>query len=142
VRGFPTRQILLLLVLAFVPAIGEALYFRGRVSWQSPVPSSERVTVEQAKSWGSRVQWIDARPDREFAHEHFHSALSLNEDRWNEQLPNILAAWSPEKLIVVYCSAEGCGASRAVAERLRNEAQLKNVFVLDGGWEALRAAER
>ncbi len=129
-------------MLAFVPAIGEALYFRGRVSWQSPVPSSERVTVEQAKSWGSRVLWIDARPDREFAHEHFRSALSLNEDRWNEQLPDVLAAWSPEKLIVVYCSAEGCSASRAVAERLRKEAQLKNVFVLDGGWEALRAAER
>lgn len=98
--------------------------------------------MEQAKAWGTRALWVDARSDKEFAQEHFPNALSLNEDRWNEQLPNVLAVWSPEKLIVVYCSSQGCGASRAIAQRLRDEAQLKNVFVLDGGWEALRAPER
>jgi rhodanese-related sulfurtransferase len=59
----------------------------------------------------------------------------LNEDRWNELLPTLLAQWSLEKKIVVYCSSQSCNASREVAKRLRNEAQLKNVFVLDGGWE-------
>jgi rhodanese-related sulfurtransferase len=140
VPRFLVRQILLLLALAFLPAIGQALYFRERVSWNSPVPESERVTVEQAKGWGTSALWIDARPDDEFAREHFPNALPLNEDHWNGQLPNVLAAWSPEKRVVVYCSTQGCGASRAVAQRLRDEAQIKNVFVLDGGWEALRAA--
>jgi rhodanese-related sulfurtransferase len=140
VPRFLVRQILLLLALAFLPAIGQALYFRERVSWNSPVPESERVTVEQAKGWGTRALWIDARPDYEFEREHFSNALPLNEDHWNGQLPSVLVAWSPEKRVVVYCSTQGCGASRAVAQRLRDEAQIKNVFVLDGGWEALRAA--
>ena len=59
----------------------------------------------------------------------------MNEDRWNELLPQVLAVWSPEKKIVVYCSSLSCNASREVARRLRKEAQLPNVFVLKGGWE-------
>lgn len=139
-RGFLVRQILLLLALAFVPAIGEALYFRNRVSWQSPVPSSEQVTVEKAKSWGADALWIDARPDHDFAQKHYPGALPLNEDHFNTQLPDVLAAWSLQKKIVVYCSSKSCGASRAIARRLHDEADLENVFVLTGGWEALQAA--
>jgi hypothetical protein len=37
---------------------------------------------------------------------------------------------------VVYCSSLSCNASREVARRLRREAQLPDVFVLEGGWEA------
>jgi rhodanese-related sulfurtransferase len=84
---------------------------------------------------GDNAIWVDARPDDEFARDHVPGALSLNEDRWNELLPQFLAAWSPEKRIVVYCSSQGCNASREVARRLRDEPQLKNVFVLQGGWE-------
>lgn len=141
-RGFLLRQILLLLAFAFVPAIGEALYFRNRVSWQSPVPSSEQVTVEKAKAWGGNALWVDARPDQDFAQDHFPNALPLNEDHFNTQLPDVLAAWSLQKKIVVYCSSKSCGASRAIARRLRDEADLENVFVLTGGWEALQAAEK
>ena len=53
-----------------------------------------------------------------------------------ELLPQMLATWSPEKRVVVYCSSESCGSSREVARRLREEARLKDVFVLEGGWEA------
>ena len=59
----------------------------------------------------------------------------MNEDRWNELLPQFLTAWSPEKKVIVYCSAQSCNAAREVAKRLRDEGQLKNVFVLEGGWE-------
>ena len=129
------RQALLLIVLALVPAIGEAIYFRNKVSWQSPIPASELVTVEQARSWGDNVIWVDARPDNEFERDHIPGAILLNEDSWNELLPQFLGQWSPEKRVVVYCSAQSCNASREVAKRLRDEAQLRNVFVLDGGWE-------
>ena len=129
------RQALLLIALALVPAIGEAIYFRNKVSWQSPIPTSELVTVAQAQSWGDNVIWVDARPSEEFDRDHIPGAISLNEDRWNELLPQFLGQWSPEKKVVVYCSAQSCNASREVAKRLRDEAQLKNVFVLDGGWE-------
>ena len=129
------RQALLLIALALVPAIGEAIYFRNRVSWQSPIPASELVTVEQAQSWGDNVIWVDARPAEEFDRDHIPGAISLNEDSWNELLPQFLGQWSPEKRVVVYCSAQSCNASREVAHRLRNEAGLKDVFVLQGGWE-------
>ena len=129
------RQALLLIALALVPAVGEALYFRGKVSWQSPIPASELVTVNQARSWGDNVIWVDARPDNEFERDHIPGAILLNEDRWNELLPQFLGQWSSERKIIVYCSAQSCNASREVAKRLRDEAQLKNVFVLDGGWD-------
>ncbi len=129
------RQALLLIALAFVPAIGEAIYFRDKVSWQSPDRSSEMVNLDQAQSWGANAIWVDARPDNEFEQGHVPGAIPLNEDRWNELLPTLLAQWSLEKKIVVYCSSQSCNASREVARRLRDEAGLKEVFVLRGGWE-------
>jgi rhodanese-related sulfurtransferase len=135
VRPSLVRQALILAALALVPGLGQAIYFRDKVSWRSPIPASEMITVTQARAWGGNAIWIDARPDEEFARDHVPGALSLNEDRWNELLPQFLAAWSPEKKVVVYCGSEGCNASREVARRLRKEAQLPNVFVLEGGWE-------
>ena len=136
------RQTLLLLGLALLPGVGQALYYRDKVSWQTPVAASEMVTLTQARTWGDGAIWIDARPQEEFEREHVPGALLLNEDRWNELLPAMLAAWTPEKRVVVYCSAEGCGASRDVARRLRKEAGLTNVFVLEGGWEAWLAEKK
>lgn len=129
------RQALLLIALAFVPAIGEAIYFRDKVSWQSPVPPSESITVAQARAWAGQAIWVDARPDEEFARDHVPGAVPLNEDRWNELLPQFLATWAPDRKVVVYCSSQSCNVSRDVARRLRKEAQLQNVFVLQGGWE-------
>ena len=134
--GF-VRQVLLLVALAFLPGIGQAVYFRDKVSWQSPVAASDSVTVEQAHAWGGEVLWVDARPDEEFARDHVPDAVPLNEDRWNELLPGFLTVWSraPGKKVVVYCSSQSCNLSRDVARRLRQEAQIQNVFVLKGGWE-------
>jgi rhodanese-related sulfurtransferase len=135
------RDALILIALACLPAIGEAVYFRDRISWRSPIPNSESATVEQARAWGDTAIWVDARPDDEFARDHVPNAVSLNEDRWNELLPQFLPNWSPDKKVVVYCSAQSCNAAREVAKRLRDEVQLKDadgkncVFVLQGGWE-------
>ena len=131
-----TRQAIMLAVLALLPAAGEAIYFRDKISWRSPIPPSELVNADQARAWGQNAIWVDARPDEEFVHDHVPGALSLNEDRWNELLPEFLATWSPGKKVIVYCSSLSCNASREVARRLRKEAQLPDVFVLEGGWEA------
>jgi rhodanese-related sulfurtransferase len=135
VKSSLVRQALVLVALAFLPGIGQALYFRDKVSWQSPIPASEIVTLAQARAWGRNAIWVDARPDVEFEREHIPGAVLLNEDRWSELLPQFLVTWSPEKRVIVYCSSQSCNASREVARRLRDEAQLKNVFVLQGGWE-------
>jgi rhodanese-related sulfurtransferase len=129
------RQVLLLLGLALILAIGQAVYYRDAVSWQTPVRAGEQVTVAEAQSWGAGALWLDARSDEQFERQHVPGALLLNEERWNELLPQALAVWSPDKRIVVYCSSESCHASREVARRLRTEAQLRDVFVLEGGWE-------
>jgi rhodanese-related sulfurtransferase len=136
VRNRWLGQTAALLLLALLPAAGEAVFFRNRISWRSAIPASEMVAVAQARAWGDTAIWVDARPDNEFARDHVPGAISLNEDRWNELLPQFLGAWSPDKKVVVYCSSLSCNASREVARRLRKEAQLQNVFVLEGGWEA------
>lgn len=136
------RQALILLALAFVPGIGQAVYYRDRVSWNAPAVGKDEATLEQVQSWGDAVLWIDARPAAQFEREHIPNALLLNEDDWDELLPPMLAAWSPEKRIVVYCSSQSCAASHEVARRLREEAGLKDVYVLHGGWEAWLASRK
>jgi rhodanese-related sulfurtransferase len=135
VRSSLVRQVLILAALALAPGVGGAVYFRHKISWRSAILPSELATVDQARAWGGDVIWVDARPEDEFASDHVPGAISLNEDRWNELLPEFLAAWSPGKKVVVYCSSLSCNASREVARRLRKEAQLPDVFVLEGGWE-------
>jgi rhodanese-related sulfurtransferase len=136
------RQSLLLIGLAFLPGVGQALYYHDKVSWQTPIAPSEMVTLAQAQAWSDDAIWVDARPEEDYEREHVPGALSLNEDRWSEMLPAMLAKWLPGKRVVVYCSTQGCGASREVAHRLRKEAGLTNVFVLEGGWEGWRAQKK
>ena len=129
------REGLLLIAFAFLPSIAEGIYFHDKISWQSAIPASELVTVDQARAWVNGAIWVDARPDEEFGRDHVPGAFSLNEDHWNELLPQFLPNWSPGKKVVVYCSAASGNAARDVAKRLRDEAQLTQVFVLQGGWE-------
>jgi rhodanese-related sulfurtransferase len=137
------RQAAILAALAFLPAIAQTIYFRGKISWQTPDLPSEVVKIDQARSWGANAIWVDARPDNEFEQDHVPGALLLNEDRWDELLPVFLAQWSQlpvpneSKHVIVYCSTESCNLAREVADRLRKSTQppMQNVFVLDGGWE-------
>jgi rhodanese-related sulfurtransferase len=129
-------QLLLLLGLAFAPAIGQAIYYRQSVSWDQRPVDSALVSLKTAEGWGDRVLWLDARPDSDYARRHIPGALQLNEDHWDEQLRMVLTAWSPERKLVVYCSRQTCNASHEVAERLRDKKiGLGNVYVLEGGWE-------
>ena len=137
------RQAALLIALAFVPAIGQAVYFRGKVSFESRLTSNENVDVDLARSWGDSALWIDARPDNEFEAAHIPGAISLNEDRWNELMPGFQEKWTPEKRIVVYCSSKSCNLAGDVARRLRDELKLPNdIRVLSGGWEEWQAKMR
>lgn len=136
------RQGLLLLALPLLPAVVQGVYYRDKVSWNSPIAASDEATLEQARAWGDNVLWVDARHDEQFEREHVPGALLLNEDHWNELLPRVLENWTPAKRTIVYCSSKSCGASREVARRLREEAGLKNVFVLTGGWEAWLAGKK
>jgi rhodanese-related sulfurtransferase len=132
------RQSAVLLAIALLPAAVQAIYLRDKIPWQSRVAESDFVEVEAARGWGANVLWLDARPANEFERGHIPDAVSLNEDRWSEALPQFLAKdWSPDKKIVVYCSAASCNLAEDVARRLRDEAKLPNdIRILKGGWEA------
>jgi len=132
------RQSAVLLALALLPALVEALYLRDKVPWQSRVADSQFVEVATARSWGDNALWIDARPTDEFERDHVPGAVSLNEDRWSEGLAQFMGTqWASEKKIVVYCSAASCNLAEDVARRLREEAKLPNeIRILKGGWEA------
>ena len=132
------RQSAALIALALLPALGETLYLREKIPWQSRVAESDFVEVATARSWGDNALWIDARPTDEFERDHVPGAISLNEDRWSEGLAQFMGTqWSPEKKIVVYCSALSCNLAEDVARRLREEAKLPNeIRILKGGWEA------
>jgi rhodanese-related sulfurtransferase len=142
VRAIWLGQSVIIAALAVVPAVGEAIYFRDKVSWKTSVPASEMVNVDQARQWGDRAIWVDARPADEFDQDHVPGAILLNEDKWDSLLPQLLSTWAPHKKVVVYCSSLSCNASREVARKLRDTVQLKDaegkncVFVLEGGWEA------
>ena len=128
----------MLFAIALLPAAVQGLYLRDRIPWQSRVAESEFVEVATARSWGAEALWVDARPNEEFERDHIPGAVSLNEDRWGTGLSEFLATqWSPEKKIVVYCSAASCNLAEDVARRLRDEAKLPNqIKILKGGWEA------
>ncbi|MEY2529907.1 MAG: hypothetical protein QOJ05_1997 [Verrucomicrobiota bacterium] len=132
------RQSAVLLALALLPAVVEGLYLRDKIPWSSRVAESDFVDVNTARGWGANVTWIDARPADDFERDHIPGAVSLNEDRWGEGLAQFLGTqWSPEKRIVVYCSAASCNLAEDVARRLRKEAKLPNdIRILKGGWEA------
>ena len=125
------RQMLAILLLAVIPAVATGLWHPRRPSWQS-----DEVTLAAAGAWGQSVLWVDARPDSDFARAHIPGAQPLNEDHWDDLLPGLLDHWDATRKVVVYCSSLSCQTSRDVARRLREEVNLPNVFVLEGGWEA------
>jgi len=131
------KQAALLMVLAMLPALLGAWLHPRRPSWQS-----DEITVTGAQALGAKAIWVDARPSAEFEKAHVPGAISLNEDAWSELLPPLLDVWSPEKTVVVYCSSLSCHTSREVANRLKDEAGLSPVFVLQGGWEAWKQVQK
>jgi rhodanese-related sulfurtransferase len=132
----------LLLGLAFLPAIGQAIYYRQTTPWEKQPADPAAVSLTTAENWGPAVLWVDARPDEDFARGHIPGAVQLNEDRWQDLLRGMLVIWAPERKVVVYCSQRSCNASHEVAERLRKEVGLTNIYVLQGGWEEWEKARR
>lgn len=129
------RQALVLLLLAVLPAIGAGFFHPKRPSW-----TSDEVQLATAQEWGDKVLWIDARSALEYDTQHIPGALHLSEEAWDDGLGPVLDQWEPGKIVVVYCSTLSCETSHEVAKRLREEVQLKEVWVLQGGWEVWRRA--
>lgn len=96
------------------------------------------LTWEELEVRPDPILWVDARARRDFEQGTVPGAVFLHPDVYDAQLPELLMAWTPEKLLVVFCAQEGCGLSRVVAEALRKDLNSERVFVLRGGWDRLQ----
>jgi rhodanese-related sulfurtransferase len=134
------RQSLVLLLLALVPALIAALAHPRRPACAPPDGITE-VAWREVAGWPVPPLIIDARPAADYAAARIPGALPLESVRWEEQLPRIVEQWRPDAPVLVYCSDEGCGASRDVARRLKSELGLPGIYVLKGGWRAWQAAQ-
>ncbi len=131
------RQALLLLGIALLPAlVSGAIQLR----WHHEEPlAPDEVRPATARSWGKEALFVDARPKQRFDAGHIKGAILLNNEDWDSLSTKFIDAWDPDQKIVVYCDGGSCEASREVAERLKREFQIKNIYILKGGWPAWQA---
>lgn len=105
-----------------------------------PVHDAEfvRVTWEEAAPRVAAGEWllVDARDEEHFAARHIPGAISLPAHAYPEMLQFFAEDHGTEKTVVVYCGTEDCDVSTELAARLRDEAGLEDVRVLEGGFLA------
>jgi len=94
----------------------------------------DEITISQKDRLPKSLIIVDARNERDFAKGHIRGAVNLSETKFDFQLGDFLDVWTPESTILVYCNVGQCNSSRAVADRLKNECQIKNIFVLKDDW--------
>jgi rhodanese-related sulfurtransferase len=126
----------LLLVASVVLGLANGWLNPHRPAWSEEVLLEGEIRLTDVMSAASPVLWVDARSSKDYEAGKIPSAIPLNEDQWDELLPEFLSVWQPSMRVVVYCSSQKCRASHEVAQRLKSEMGLSEVYVLKGGWEA------
>ena len=134
------KQCIILLAAAVIPASVSAWVCWKQGNWDAF--RNHSVSLSDVLQWKESVLWVDARSATDFSVAHVPGAVRLTEDDWNELLPELLKAWEPERVVMVYCNSRKCHASEEVAKRLREEVGMKPVYVLRGGWEAWKGAQQ
>lgn len=127
-------EALVLLFISLVLGAGTLVFSHG--GNQAKARDAYLLALSDVDTASPLVCWVDARSSPAYVREHIPNAVLLNEDEWEQLLPRFLEVYSPDKKVVVYCASDSCDASRQVAKRLREELGLKNIFTLEGGWEA------
>lgn len=114
-------------------------------AWLNPsAPSRDPMRLEEGEvslamleEWGAEgYVLVDARTPEAYAAAHMPGAVNVYAGRFATQVGDLLDVWSPDVKVVVYCDSRRCGASEALAERLRAEFGMGDVYVLKGGWES------
>lgn len=136
------RPLFNLIALSLVCALATAFMHPHAPGYAAGRLEEGEITLEQALLRDEAILWVDARTEAEFFEGHIPGAILVNEDDWEMGLMNFFGNFDPDATIIVYCGRAGCQASKAVAERLRREANLENVYHLRGGWEVWKEAQR
>ena len=133
-------------VAAIAGGVSYALHPKAPALYLNSAPPAEGETTLPLliETWGlDGVVWVDARPQDKFEAGHWPGAIPLNDQVWTDSLfehNEVLLAM--EKPIVIYCGSEACEASLKVADRLRQEIGIPDVYFLRGGWRELQALKK
>jgi rhodanese-related sulfurtransferase len=88
------------------------------------------------------ILWIDARSEEEFNDGHIPGAVILSLDDFDEQIESVMSQYDSSRITVIYCSEDRCQTSQKIAEILKREFDLENIYFLEGGWEAWQEAHK
>lgn len=143
---------IIILVLAVALGWADAVIFAPRRQppcRQEQLPPGRICPETLAAQYGDRVVWVDARSQGDFELNH----LMLPENRMfpirkgpemqqqiDAAIDRMLQAAERQECIVVFCTA-ACTASEEIAAELRELGMLEApIYILHGGWDALKAA--
>nr|DAH48314.1 MAG TPA: Rhodanese-like domain [Caudoviricetes sp.] len=94
----------------------------------------DEITLSQINRLPKNLVIVDARKSQDFKKGHVENAVNLSEEKFDAQLGEFLDIWTPDATVLVYCDFGRCNSSRAIADKLRHECQIENVFVLKDDW--------
>lgn len=128
--------LLVLLVLPVIPAALNVWLSPERPPWNPMELADGEILLQELADWPSAYLLLDARSMESFEASHMPGAVNLYVGEFDSQIVNVLDLWSPDLSIIVYCDSRQCGASEEIAQRLRSDFQMENIYVLKGGWES------
>lgn len=102
-----------------------------------------RVTWSEVEPNLTNSSWVlvDAREEEHFHTQHIPGAVSLPSHAYPELLEFFAEDHGTDKTVVIYCGTADCDLSTELARRLRDEAGLTDVRILDGGFLAWQRAQ-
>lgn len=144
------RQAAILLALAAAAAAATHAWHPRAPSWylvEEPAGEHEINMAAVLGQWQGDVIWIDARIREQFEAGHVPGAISLNEQNFKDEIINHLETFQQEAMIknkpvVIYCGSEKCKASKKIRDELNHIMPIENIFVLKGGWQAWKQANK
>lgn len=139
-----------ILTLAFILGIIDRSIFDDKrlpACEDSKIPAGHICLDSLLAKWGERIVWIDARSQGDFEINHLQLADnrlfqiqtgSQKQAQIDAAMERLMASSEQKECIVIFCTLE-CSKSDDVAAELR-ELELIDapIYVLEGGWEAIR----
>jgi rhodanese-related sulfurtransferase len=129
------REIAIIFLLTAVGTSYSLISGLAPLPWVEPELEAGEIRLADVR--GLDVIWVDARSESEYTEGHIPEAILYDSANPLESMTDVLQSWLMNpRIIVVYCSDEGCGTSKEVAESLRTNIEGAEIYSLKGGWAA------
>lgn len=135
-------ELLALVLLPVIPAVFNYYLNPAQVPWDPLTLKDGEMSLRGWVTMQEVSLLVDARAPEVYAEGHIPGAINVYNEDFDAQIGDFLEHWEPGLKVVVYCDSRLCGASEEIAERLRGDFEMSEVFVLKGGWEAWQEAKQ